>query len=80
MGACTDVIIRQQPKLDNIKLLYKYAITPLTIQNYLDFQRYFSFVNSLNLQVDGEGNSDSDSDWLFGEGLGGVGSEDVDNF
>lgn len=27
---------------------------------------------SLNLQVDGEGNSNSDSDWLFKEGSSGI--------
>ena len=37
-------------------------------------------VPSLNLQVDGESNADSDSDWLFGEGPGGVGGEDVEGF
>ncbi len=37
-------------------------------------------IPSLNIQVNGEGNSDSDSDWLFGEGLGGVGSADVESF
>ncbi|NJM74270.1 MAG: hypothetical protein HC862_31760 [Scytonema sp. RU_4_4] len=35
-------------------------------------------VPSLNLEVDGEGNSDSDSDWLFGEGSSGVGGEDIE--
>jgi hypothetical protein len=45
----TDVMIRQQPKLDNIKLLYKYARTPLTIQNYLEFQKYFISVSSIPL-------------------------------
>lgn len=33
---------------------------------------------SLNIQVEGEGLSFSDSDWLFGEGE--VGAEDVDGF
>ena len=37
-------------------------------------------IPSLNLQVDGESNADSDSDWLFGEGSGGVGGEDVESF
>ncbi|WP_323808826.1 hypothetical protein [Nostoc sphaeroides] len=37
-------------------------------------------VPSLNLQVDGEGNADNDSDWLFEEGSGGVGGEDVEGF
>jgi predicted RNase H-like nuclease (RuvC/YqgF family) len=31
---------------------------------------------SLNLEVDGSGNSDSDSDWLFGEDFLGAGTED----
>ncbi|AVH68356.1 TnsA endonuclease (plasmid) [Nostoc sp. 'Peltigera membranacea cyanobiont' N6] len=38
----TDTMIRQQPKLDNIKLLYKYARSPLTLQQYLDCQCYFT--------------------------------------
>jgi hypothetical protein len=37
----TDRMIRIQPKLDNLKLLYKYARTPLTLNKYLDCQRYF---------------------------------------
>ncbi|MBD2198377.1 MULTISPECIES: hypothetical protein [Calothrix] len=37
-------------------------------------------IPSLNLQVDGESNADSDNDWLFGEGSGGVGGEDVEGF
>lgn len=37
-------------------------------------------VPSLNIEVDGEENSDSDSDWLFGEGSGGVGEEDIEGF
>lgn len=37
-------------------------------------------IPSLNLQVDGESNADKDSDWLFGEGSGGVGGEDVESF
>ncbi|MBD2470936.1 hypothetical protein [Nostoc sp. FACHB-145] len=37
-------------------------------------------IPSLNLQVDGEGNTDSDSDWIFGEDSSGVGGEDVEGF
>ncbi|MEH1799688.1 MAG: hypothetical protein V7K64_33295 [Nostoc sp.] len=37
-------------------------------------------IPSLNLQVDGESNADSDSDWLFGEGSGSVEAEDIENF
>lgn len=35
---------------------------------------------SLNLQVDGEGNSNSHSDWFFGEVSCGVGAEDIEGF
>lgn len=38
----TDTMIRMQPQLDNIKLLTKYARSPLTLQNYLDLKRYFA--------------------------------------
>ncbi|WP_234711187.1 hypothetical protein [Nostoc punctiforme] len=34
-------------------------------------------VLSLNLQVDGEGNSDNDSHWLFRESSGSVGEKDI---
>lgn len=37
----TDTMIRIQPKLDNIKLLYKYARCPLNISVLLESQRYF---------------------------------------
>ncbi len=37
-------------------------------------------IPSLNLQVDGEGNADSDSDWIFGEDSSGLGGEDVEGF
>ena len=37
----TDEMIRIQPQLDNIKLLYKYARTPLSFHNYLDCKLYF---------------------------------------
>lgn len=38
----TDTMIRQQPKLDNIKLLHKYARSPLTLQQYLNCKSYFT--------------------------------------
>ncbi|BAY95040.1 hypothetical protein NIES3275_70970 (plasmid) [Microchaete diplosiphon NIES-3275] len=37
-------------------------------------------IPSLNLQVDGEGDADSNSDWIFGEGSGSLGGEDVGGF
>ncbi|MDM9379414.1 hypothetical protein QUB80_01665 [Chlorogloeopsis sp. ULAP01] len=37
-------------------------------------------VPSLNLEVDGEGNADSDSDWIFGEGSDGMGGENIEGF
>lgn len=37
----TDTMIRIQPKLNNIKLLYKYARCPLSISLLLECQRYF---------------------------------------
>ncbi|BAY19852.1 hypothetical protein NIES21_57220 (plasmid) [Anabaenopsis circularis NIES-21] len=37
-------------------------------------------IPSLNLQVDGEGDADSNSDWIFGEGSGSLGGEDVEGF
>ncbi|BAZ19268.1 hypothetical protein NIES4073_01380 (plasmid) [Kalymmatonema gypsitolerans NIES-4073] len=37
-------------------------------------------IPSLNLQVDGEGNADSDSDWIFGEDSGDVRGEDIEGF
>jgi hypothetical protein len=37
----TDTMTRIQPKLDNIKLLYKYARCPLELQLLLECQRYF---------------------------------------
>lgn len=47
----TDTMIRKQPQLDNIKLLYKYARTPLTVQNYLDCQSYFTSREPTKLKV-----------------------------
>ena len=37
----TDTMIRIQPKLNNIKLLYKYARSKLSIQHLIECQRYF---------------------------------------
>lgn len=37
-------------------------------------------IPSLDLQGDGESNTDKDSDWLFEEGSGHVGGEDVESF
>lgn len=37
----TDTMIRIQPKLNNIKLLHKYARCPLSIELLLECQRYF---------------------------------------
>ncbi|MDZ7963274.1 MAG: TnsA endonuclease N-terminal domain-containing protein [Aulosira sp. DedQUE10] len=37
----TDEMIRVQPQLNNLKLLYKYVCEPLTINNYLDCYQYF---------------------------------------
>ncbi len=37
----TDEMIRIQPQLNNIKLLYKYARIPLSFHNYLDCKLYF---------------------------------------
>lgn len=46
----TDSMIRQQPKLNNIKLLYKYARTPLSQQNSWDCQQYFRQQQPITLQ------------------------------
>jgi len=46
----TDLMIRQQPKLNNIKLLFKYARTFLTKQNYWDCQKYFQLKKLVNFQ------------------------------
>lgn len=37
----TDAMIRVQPQLNNLKLLYKYAGEPLSINNTLDCYQYF---------------------------------------
>jgi hypothetical protein len=37
----TELRIRVQPRLNNIKLLYKYARVPLSLSNYLDCLQYF---------------------------------------
>ncbi|AVH63920.1 MULTISPECIES: TnsA endonuclease N-terminal domain-containing protein [unclassified Nostoc] len=37
----TDAMIRVQPQLNNLKLIYKYAGEPLSINNALDCYRYF---------------------------------------
>ncbi|MBD2342491.1 TnsA endonuclease N-terminal domain-containing protein [Calothrix sp. FACHB-156] len=37
----TDEMIRVQPQLNNLKLLYKYICEPLSIKNYLDCYQYF---------------------------------------
>lgn len=46
----TDKMIRVQPKLDNIKLLYKYARTPLNFHNYLDCKLYFEAQEVVSLK------------------------------
>jgi hypothetical protein len=46
----TDQMIRQQPKLNNIKLLFKYARTYLTKQNYWDCQKYFQLKKLVKFQ------------------------------
>lgn len=45
----TDVMIRIQPLLNNIKLLYKYARTPLNFNDSLECQHYFTNKNSMPL-------------------------------
>lgn len=47
----TDVMIRQQPQLDNIKLLYKYARNPLSLQQIIECQRYFTHREPTSLKV-----------------------------
>jgi hypothetical protein len=46
----TDLMIRQQPKLQNIKLLFKYSRTNITQQNYWDCYNYFSQKQAITLQ------------------------------
>jgi TnsA endonuclease N terminal len=45
----TEKMIRVQPRLNNIKLLYKYAKVPLSFNNYLDCLEYFQNNKSLSL-------------------------------
>lgn len=45
----TEKIIRVQPRLDNIKLLYKYAKVPLSFSNYLDCLEYFQNTKLISL-------------------------------
>lgn len=47
----TDVMIRKQPQLDNIKLLYKYARNPLSLQQIIECQRYFKYKEPTPLRV-----------------------------
>lgn len=47
----TDSMIRQQPKLNNIKLLYKYARNPLSIQQIIECKRYFTLKEPTSLRV-----------------------------
>lgn len=49
----TEKMIRVQPRLNNIKLLYKYAKVPLSFSNYLDCLDYFQntkFISLLNAE------------------------------
>lgn len=46
----TDEMIRIQPLLDNLKLLYKYARTPLTLNQYLACRYYLNEREPLSLQ------------------------------
>jgi hypothetical protein len=47
----TDAMIRIQPKLNNIKLLYRYARTSLTANIYLLCQHYFTERESIPLSL-----------------------------
>ncbi|WP_228061929.1 TnsA endonuclease N-terminal domain-containing protein [[Phormidium] sp. LEGE 05292] len=47
----TDKMIRVQPLLDNVKLLYRYAREPLTYKNYIDCHQYFKERISTSLQA-----------------------------
>lgn len=47
----TDEMIRVQPLLNNLKLLYKYVREPLTFQNYIDCHQYFSESVSTSIQT-----------------------------
>lgn len=42
-------MIRAQPRLDHIKLLYKYARVPLSLSNYLDCLQYFHSTEPIHL-------------------------------
>lgn len=45
----TELRIRVQPRLNNIKLLYKYARVPLSLSNYLDCLQYFHSTEPIRL-------------------------------
>lgn len=45
----TELRIRAQPRLNNIKLLYKYARVPLSLSNYLDCLQYFHSTEPIRL-------------------------------
>jgi hypothetical protein len=45
----TEKMIRVQPRLNNIKLLYKYAKVPLSFSNYLGCLKCFQNTKSLSL-------------------------------
>lgn len=46
----TDQMVRAQPKLDNIKLLHKYARILISINNQIDIHNYFSKRNESTLK------------------------------
>lgn len=45
----TEQMILLQPRLNNIKLLYKYARVPLSLSNYLDCLQYFHSTEPIRL-------------------------------
>jgi len=45
----TEQMIRVQPRLNNIKLLYRYARVPLSLSNYLDCLQYFHSTEPIRL-------------------------------
>lgn len=45
----TEAMIRVQPRLNNIKLLYKYARVPLSLSNYLACLQYFQSTEPIRL-------------------------------
>ena len=47
----TDAMIRVQPLLYNLKLLYKYVLEPLTYKNYIDCHQYFRERVTTSLQT-----------------------------